>query len=70
MINAYSLNNHRLQRLPADADAGDATWIDLYPLFVDSTDGSIRDDLSNDELNLLGRGYLVWRDAIEQYVRH
>ena len=27
-------------------------------------DGSIRDDLSNDELHLLGGGYIIWRDAI------
>lgn len=48
---------------------GKATWIDLYPLFLDSGDGSIRDDFSNDELHLLGEGYLRWREAIGDYVR-
>jgi len=42
-----------------------ATWIDLYPLFLDD-DGSIADRFSNDELHLLGEGYLVWRDAIAE----
>jgi lysophospholipase L1-like esterase len=49
--------------------SGKATWIDLYPLFLDGRDGSIRDDYSNDELHLLGPGYLEWRDFIEPYVR-
>lgn len=48
--------------------AGKATWINLYPLFVDDTDGSIRDDLSNDELHLLGPGYLLWRDELVRYL--
>src|SRR5690606_40920792 len=30
-----------------------AEWIDLHPAFV-AADGSIRDELSNDELHLLG----------------
>lgn len=45
-----------------------ATWIDLYPLFLDSRDGSINDDYSNDELHLLGSGYLKWRDFIKPHV--
>jgi lysophospholipase L1-like esterase len=40
-----------------------AAWIDLYPHFL-APDGSIRDDLSNDELHLLGPGYALWRDRI------
>ena len=46
---------------------GVATWIDLYPIFLDD-DGSIKDDYSNDELHLHGAGYLVWRDAIKHLV--
>lgn len=41
-----------------------AKWLDLYPLMLNESDGSIRDDLSNDELHLLGEGYAIWRDAI------
>ncbi len=46
------------------AIAGKAQWLNLYPLFLDAEDGSIRDDLANDELHLMGQGYLIWRDAI------
>jgi lysophospholipase L1-like esterase len=42
-------------------------WIDLYPIFLDS-DGSIRNDLSNDELHLLGDGYALWRDRIARFM--
>jgi lysophospholipase L1-like esterase len=49
--------------------AGKATWINLYPVFLDTADDSIRDDLSNDELHLMGSGYLLWRDAILEQVR-
>ena len=50
------------------ATAHEATWIDLYPLFLQE-DGSLRDELSNDELHLVGQGYGIWRDAIETHVR-
>ena len=43
------------------------TWINLYPLFVDKN-GKLREDLTNDGLHLLGPGYLIWRDAIFNYV--
>jgi len=43
-------------------------FVDLYPLFL-SEDGSISDELANDELHLMGEGYAVWRDAIEGLVR-
>lgn len=52
------------ERLEDVASAGGATFVDLYPLFLDK-DGSIADKYSNDELHLLGSGYLVWRDAID-----
>ncbi len=56
------------RRLEAVAGEHGATWVDLYPLFLDPDDGSIRDDLANDELHLLGKGYLVWRDHIDELV--
>lgn len=43
------------------------TWINLYPLFVDEN-GKLREDLTNDGLHLLGPGYLIWRDAVINYV--
>jgi lysophospholipase L1-like esterase len=44
-------------------------WVDLYPHFVDSATDGIREELSNDELHLLGPGYALWRDQIELAVR-
>jgi lysophospholipase L1-like esterase len=44
-------------------------WIDLYPHFLDPETGAIRAELSNDELHLLGPGYLLWREQIELAVR-
>ena len=44
------------------------TWINLYPLFVDDQ-GRLRADLTNDGLHLMGKGYLIWRDAIEPYIK-
>lgn len=43
------------------------TWIDLYPLFVDSN-GRLRAEYTNDGLHLLGPAYLIWRDAIKPYL--
>lgn len=51
-----------------DAIAEKATWINLYPLFLDEARTSIDNDLSNDELHLLGPGYLIWRDKIAPLV--
>ena len=44
------------------------TWINLYPLFVDDQ-GRLRADLTNDGLHLMGKGYLIWRDAIKPYTK-
>ena len=44
------------------------TWINLYPLFVDDQ-GRLRADLTNDGLHLMGKGYLIWRDAIKPYIK-
>jgi lysophospholipase L1-like esterase len=43
------------------------TWINLYDLFIDS-EGNLNCEYTNDGLHLLGKGYLVWRDAIMPYV--
>jgi hypothetical protein len=42
-----------------------SAWIFL--IFLDE-DGSIRDEFANDELHLLGPGYVLWRDHIAGYV--
>jgi len=42
-------------------------FIDLYPAFLD-TDGSIMDVYSNDQLHLLGAGYLKWKELLVPYV--
>ena len=65
----YRRDIERLNQLIESRISGKADWINLYPLFLDGSDGSIRDDLSNDELHLLGKGYLVWRDAISSLAR-
>ena len=54
------------QRLKS-AVSEQATWIDLYPHFLDS-DGSMADKYSKDELHLFGEGYLTWRDVILGHV--
>ena len=55
-------------RLRAAAPEHGASFVDLYPLFL-ADDGSIRDELANDELHLMGAGYEIWRDAIDDLVR-
>ncbi len=50
------------------AIAGKAAWVNLYPLFLDEAKTAIDDSLSNDNLHLMGKGYLIWRDAIEHLV--
>ena len=32
-------------------------------------DGRMYPELTNDGLHLLGTGYLIWKEAIEEYVR-
>lgn len=52
--------NRALSRIAGEHGA---EWIDLYPGFL-APDGSIRDDLSNDELHLTGTGYAAWQRRI------
>ena len=44
------------------------TWIDLYPLFVDGQ-GRLKAEYTNDGLHLMGKAYLIWRDAIKRYAK-
>lgn len=52
--------NAELRRMARDAGVH---YIDLYPRFL-AEDGSIRDDLSNDELHLMGEGYALWAELL------
>jgi len=45
------------------ATAAGATYLDLYPLFVNG-EGYLRSDLTTDGLHLNHNGYLVWRTAL------
>ena len=45
------------------ATAAGATYLDLYPLFVNDQ-GYLRSDLTTDGLHLNHNGYLVWRTAL------
>ena len=54
--------------LEAVARRQQVTWINLYPLFVDD-DGKLKAEYTNDGLHLMGPAYLIWADAIRQYVK-
>jgi hypothetical protein len=41
-----------------------ATYIDLYPAFLDP-DGSLRDELTYDEIHLTGQGYQLWQSILK-----
>jgi lysophospholipase L1-like esterase len=43
------------------------TYIDLYSSFIDET-GYLNPAYTNDNLHLLGEGYLLWREIIKSYV--
>jgi len=62
---------HQVESLNREIEktvAGKATWVNLYPLFLDKAKTGIDEGLSNDRLHLLGKGYIIWRDAIEHLV--
>lgn len=48
--------------------ASGATWINVYPSFVDK-EGYLKKELSNDGLHLLGPGYIIWRELLLPYVK-
>jgi len=60
----YQGRIEELNKLLENTITDRATWINLYPLFLNTGDNSIDNKLSNDELHLLGGGYLLWREAI------
>ena len=49
------------------AEESGYTYVDLYPAFLDK-DGSIKNEYSNDDLHLLGSGYLKWKKLIRPYI--
>lgn len=46
----------------------EVTYLDVYSVLADDR-GLLDRRYTNDGLHLMGEGYLVWRDAIKQYVR-
>ena len=54
--------------LKAMCERQGVTYIDLYPIFVDS-DGNLKAEYTNDGLHLSGEAYLKWRDALLPYIR-
>jgi lysophospholipase L1-like esterase len=54
--------------LMALAEESGYTYIDLYPAFLDK-DGSLKNEYSNDDLHLLGSGYLKWKELIQPYIK-
>lgn len=61
-VEAY---NHQIKAI---ADELGVVYIDLYPAFL-APDGSIRDELTLDELHLSGEGYRVWQSRLEPVMR-
>ncbi len=55
------------KQLQALAEENGCTYIDLFHALVDSK-GGLRKDLTNDDLHLLGDGYLIWAETIRQHV--
>lgn len=45
------------------------TYIDLYSHFEEPGTGKMNPAYTNDGLHLLGKGYLLWRDIVEPYIR-
>ena len=57
--------NEKLIRI---ASKRNTKWINLYPSFLNAADGSIRDDLSCDELHLTQAGYELWRETLSTHI--
>jgi lysophospholipase L1-like esterase len=45
----------------------DLTYVDLYPLFMANGD-QLNENLTLDGLHLNGKGYWIWKSAIEKYI--
>jgi lysophospholipase L1-like esterase len=52
------------REIRAIADELGVTYIDLYPAFL-APDGSIRDELTLDEVHLTGAGYRLWQSRLQ-----
>lgn len=58
------LLNRKIKKL---ADENSLTFINLYDKFLDGN-GNLNMQLSYDGVHLNGKGYLIWKEAIESYV--
>ncbi len=56
--------NKRLKEMTINFDY---TFIDLTFVFSDKA-GRLNEQYTNDGLHLMGKGYLVWKDAIKKYI--
>ncbi|MFT6846851.1 MAG: lysophospholipase L1-like esterase [Cryomorphaceae bacterium] len=56
--------NQGLKKICKDLDI---TYLDLHSHFEDET-GKLKSELTNDGLHLLGKGYLLWKDLIQDDV--
>ncbi len=56
--------NHRLKRM---AERRGLTYVDIHPRLC-APDGSIRPELSNDRLHLMGGGYLIWAEVLKPHL--
>lgn len=61
-VEAY---NRQIKAIAAELGV---VYVDLYPAFL-AADGSIRDELTLDELHLSGQGYRVWQSQLEPVMR-
>jgi lysophospholipase L1-like esterase len=52
------------QKIRAISNELGVTYIDLYPAFLDP-DGSLRDELTYDEIHLTGQGYQLWKSLLK-----
>ena len=57
------------QRIRGLAEGRGLPYIDLYSAFV-CDDGSICDEYSNDEIHLLGPGYVKWVKLLRFHIVH
>ncbi len=64
----YARRIRRLNlRLEALAQRFGATYIDLFPHFA-TAQGAICPELTNDQIHLLGNGYVIWVRILQPYI--
>lgn len=65
---SYSRRIQRLNiKLKALTEEMGYTYIHLFPAFADSK-GGLRREITNDNIHLLGPGYLIWRDLLCPFI--